>query len=352
MPGEFERHDGTWIVWPESSANWREGARPAQRAFAEVAGAIAESEEVTVGVSERGWENARAALPDSVRLVELTTNWSWVRDHGPSFVIDVIGRRRAVDWRFNSYGFPSQPLYHSATHDDSVARKILEYERAERYRAPIVLEGGSIHVDGEGTLITTEECLLNPNRNGNQTREQIENALRAYTGSEVVIWLGRGAVDDVTSGHVDNVCCFARPGVVLLVWTNDRDDPMHDVCRDARRRLEAATDAGGRPLEVRLLPLPAAQYRTDIEAGSVDQSESVFQPAAGGHLTASYANFYIANDRVLVPLLDERTDDDALAIVADAFPDRTVVGIPSREILLGGGNIHCITQQVPAVFGR
>jgi agmatine deiminase len=349
MPGEFERHDGTWIVWPESGTNWRDGGRPAQRAFVEVARAIAASEEVSVGVTERQWENARAALPDEVRLVELTTNQSWVRDHGPTFVIDAHGRRRGVDWRFNNYGLDAYPRYYSATHDDAVARKILEYERVDRYVAPIVLEGGSIHVDGDGTLITTEDCLLNPNRNGDLTRLQIETALRAYTGSEVVIWLGRGAVHDITSGHVDNLCCFVRPGVVLLAWTDDPGDPMSAVCLDARRRLEAATDARGRSLEVRLVPMPPAQYRTPDEATGVDRaSDSTLSAAAGDHLTATYVNFYIANDLIAVPLFDERTDEAALEVLADAFPDRRVVGLPSREILLGGGNIHCITQQVPA----
>lgn len=348
MPGEFERHDGTWIVWPESGTNWRDGARPAQRAYVEVARAIATSEEVTVGVSERQWENARAALPNDVRVVELTTNQSWVRDHGPTFVVDASGRRRGVDWRFNNYGLNAYARYYSAAHDDAVARKILEYERTDRYAAPIVLEGGSIHVDGEGTLVTTEECLLNPNRNGDLTEPQIEATLRAYTGTEVVIWLGRGAVDDLTSGHVDNLCCFVRPGVVLLAWTDDPSDPMQEVCLDARRRLEAATDARGRSLDVRLVPLPPAQYRTPDEAAGVDRTgEESLAAVAGDHLTASYINFYIANELIAVPLLDERTDDAALAVIADAFPERRVVGIASREILLGGGNIHCITQQVP-----
>ena len=350
MPGEFERHDGTWIVWPESPTNWRDAARPAQRAFAEVAQAIARSENVTVGASERQWENARTALPEDVKVVELTTNQAWVRDHGPTFVIDGTGRRRGVDWRFNLYGNPSFAHHHAARHDDAVARKILEYEHADRYRAPIVLEGGSIHADGEGTLITTEECLLNPTRNGDMGRSQIEEALRVYTSSEVVIWLGRGAVDDVTSGHVDNLCCFVRPGVVLLSWTDDLNDPMYEICNDARQRLEAATDARHRSLEVRLLPLPGALHRTVEEAVGVDRasSDSPVWFAAGDRLTASYANFYIANDHVVVPLLDENTDEVAHSVIAEAFPDRRVVGIPSREILLGGGNIHCITQQVPA----
>ena len=349
MPGEFEPHDGTWIMWPESGDNWREGARPAQRAFVEVASAIAASEDVTVGVSERQWPNARGLLPESVRVVELTANQSWVRDLGPTFVIDASGARRGVDWRFNGYGMHQPHHYYSATRDDAVARKILGYERADRYRAPIVLEGGSIHVDGEGTLITSEECLLNPNRNGDLSRQEIEESLRAYTASEVIIWLGRGALDDVTSGHVDNLCCFARPGVVLISWTDDRDDPMYEICVDIRNRLDASTDARGRSLDIRLLPLPPAQVRNAIEAAGIDRTPAVTDwPAAGDQLTASYVNFYIANSLVVVPLLDERTDENALSVITDAFAERKVIGIESREILLGGGNIHCITQQIPS----
>jgi agmatine deiminase len=348
MPGEFEPHDGTWIMWPESGNNWREAARPAQRAFVEVASAIAASEEVTVGVSERQWPNARGLLPQSVRVVELTANQSWVRDLGPTFVIDASGARRGVDWRFNGYGMHLPHHYYSVTRDDAVAGKILEYERADRYRAPIVLEGGSIHVDGEGTLITSEECLLNPNRNGDLSRQEIEESLRAYTASEVIIWLGQGALNDITSGHVDNLCCFARPGVVLISWTDDRDDPMYEICADIRNRLDASTDARGRSLDIRLLPLPPAQVRSAIEAAGIDRTPAVADwPAAGDQLTASYVNFYIANGVVVVPLLDERTDDTALSVIASAFAERKVIGIESREILLGGGNIHCITQQIP-----
>ena len=314
--------------------------------------AICASEEVTVGVSERGWPNARGLLPDAVRVVELTANQSWVRDLGPTFVIDAGGGRRGVDWRFNGYGIHPPHHYFSATRDDAVARKILQYERTERYRAPIVLEGGSIHVDGEGTLITSEECLLNPNRNGAMPRHEIEQALLAYTGSEIVIWLGRGALDDVTSGHVDNLCCFAAPGVVLISWTDERAAPMYEVCADVRRRLTAASDARGRTLDIRLLPLPDVPPRSSSEASGIDRTPAVSDwPAVGDKLTASYVNFYVANDVVVVPLLDERTDDTALAVIADAFPDRRVVGLASREILLGGGNIHCITQQVPAASG-
>jgi agmatine deiminase len=210
-----------------------------------------------------------------------------------------------------------------------------------------VLEGGSVHVDGEGTVLTTEECLLNPNRNPGLSKEQIERALLDYLGAEKVIWLGRGVFNDETDGHVDNLACFARPGVVLLTWSEDESDPQGAISADALRRLEAATDGRGRPFEVVLLPSPGPLLSSAEEAAGVEHAAGT-QPRRGGdRLAASYANFYIANSRVLMPLLDERHDDEAAAVLRGCFPEREVIGIPAREILLGGGNIHCITQQVP-----
>jgi agmatine deiminase len=211
-----------------------------------------------------------------------------------------------------------------------------------------VLEGGSIHVDGEGTVLTTEQCLLNPNRNPELDRAAIEAALHAYLGTEKVVWLGDGVFADETDGHIDNLACFARPGVVMLTWIEDPDDPQSAISRDALERLEAATDARGRSLEVIKLPAPGPLTATDEEAAGVELVEGT-QPRKGGdRLAASYVNFYLANSRVVYPLLDPTRDDEAAAIIAATFPDREAVGVPAREILLGGGNIHCITQQVPA----
>ena len=253
MPGEFEPHSGCWMAWPERPDNWRLGAKPAQSAYAAVAEAIAEAEPVTMAVSDAQFENARAVLSPAVRVVEVSADDAWIRDHGPTFVVDGDGGRRGVDWHFNAWG----GIYESWDRDERVAAKVLELEGADRYRAPIVLEGGSIHVDGEGTVLSTEECLLNPNRNPELSKEQIERVLLDYLGAEKVVWLGAGVFEDETGGHVDNLACFARPGTVLLTWTDDEDDPQHAISRDARERLEAATDARGRPLKVVLLPSPA-----------------------------------------------------------------------------------------------
>jgi agmatine deiminase len=337
------------MAWPERPDNWRLGAKPAQEAYAAVAEAIAASEPVTMAVSDAQFENCRAMLPPQVRVVEVSTDDAWIRDTGPTFVADGEGRRRGVDWRFNAWGGTEGGLYFPWDRDDRVAAKVLEVEGADRYRAPIVLEGGAIHVDGEGTVLTTEECLLNPNRNPELSREQIERVLLDYLGAEKVIWLGAGVFEDETDGHVDNLACFARPGIVLLTWTDDEEDPQHQISHDARERLKTATDAQGRSFEVVLLPSPGPLQISAEEAHGVDAAAGTVPRSAGDRMAASYVNFYLGNSRIVYPLLDPRHDEEAAAILRRTFPDREVVGVPAREILLGGGNIHCITQQVPAV---
>jgi agmatine deiminase len=348
MPGEFEPHAGCWIAWPERPDNWRLSAEPAQVAYAAVAEAIHACEPVTVAVSDAQFERCRSLLSPSIRVVEISADDAWIRDTGPTFVVDADGRRRGVDWRFNAWGGLQGGLYSSWNRDERVAAKVLEIERAARYRAPIVLEGGSIHVDGEGTVMTTEECLLNPNRNPQLSREQIEQALCDYLGASTVIWLGHGVYDDETDGHVDNLACFARPGVVLLTWSEDESDPQHAISRDAQARLLAVSDARGRSLEVIQLPSPGPITIGEAEARGVEAVAGSRPRRVGDRMAASYTNFYIANSRIVFPLLDERYDEQAAEILSRCFPEREVVGIPAREILLGGGNVHCITQQVPA----
>jgi agmatine deiminase len=349
MPGEFEPHSGCWMVWPERPDNWRLGAEPAQRAYAAVAEAIAGSEAVTMAVSDAQFEHCRSLLHPAIRVVEMSTDDAWMRDIGPTFVVDAEGGRRGVDWRFNAYGGLDGGLYLPWERDERVAEKVLELEGADRYRAPLVLEGGSIHVDGEGTVLTTEECLLHRNRNPALSREQIERLLCDYLGAEKVLWLGRGVYDDETDGHVDNLACFARPGTVLLTWAEDESDPQHAISRDALERLADASDARGRPLEVITLPSPGPLQITAEEARGVEDDAGTKPRRAGDRLAASYVNFHLGTRRVVFPLLDERYDDQAAEILRGCFPEREVVGVPAREILLGGGNVHCITQQVPAV---
>lgn len=344
MPAEFEPHAGCWMLWPERSDNWRQRAEPAQRAFAAVAAAIARFEPVTLGVSVAQYPRARAMLPRAVRVIELSSNDAWMRDVGPTFVRNGAGEIRGIDWRFNAWG----GLYRPFDLDDAVAGKVLELERLAGYRAPIVNEGGALHVDGQGTALVTEQCLLNPNRNPGLTRGQIERLLKRYLGVECVIWLGQGVIADETSGHVDNLACFARPGEVCLTWCEDRSDPQHRVSADAYDRLMQARDARGRRLRVHRLPSPRPLFMTRREAAGIARGEGIRRLRAGQRLAGSYVNFYLANGALIWPLLDDRTDSAVRKILRSIFPDRRIVGVPAREILLGGGNIHCITQQQPA----
>jgi agmatine deiminase len=348
MPAEFEPHAGCWMLWPERPDNWRNGAKPAQRAFSQVAAAIAASEPVSVGVSAAQFANARRLLPPAVRVVELSADDAWMRDVGPTFVVNDRGGLRGIDWIFNAWGGLIGGLYWPWNRDDAVAQKVLEIEGCDRYRAPLVLEGGAIHVDGQGTLITTEECLLDPNRNPRLSRSDIERLLARYLGIEQVVWLGAGVVEDETDGHVDNLCCFVRPAEVVLTWTDDRRDPQYPVSRDAYERLMSARDARGRRFTVHKLHQPGPLAMSKEEANGIDAVEETAPRKAGMRLAASYVNFYLGTRRVVVPLLDPRRDGAALRKLKRLFPRREVLGVPAREILLGGGGIHCITQQVPA----
>ena len=340
MPGEFEPHAGCWMLWPERSSNWRLGAKPAQSAFAAVATAIATSEPVTVGVSARQFVHARSMLPDAIRLVEMSSDDAWMRDVGPTFVVNKRGVARGVDWIFNAWGGLGGGLYFPWDQDDLVARKVLEIEGCDRYRAPLVLEGGAIHVDGEGTLLTTEECLLDPNRNPQLDKGQLEILLHEYLGVTSVVWLSKGVADDETNGHVDNLCCFARPGEVVLTWTDNKRDPQFKRSADAYERLMDSRDAQGRRFKVHKLVQPGPLRRTKVEAREIDVQEGVQPRPAAERLAASYVNFYIANSAIVMPLLDPKHDKQATKQLQKIFPERHIIGVQSREILLGGGNIQ------------
>lgn len=347
MPAEFEPHAGCWMLWPERPDNWRNGAQPAQQVFAEVASTIARFEPVTVGVSAAQYQTARAMLPAQIRVVEMPSNDAWMRDVGATCVINQNGAVRGVDWIFNAWGGHHGGLYAEWDKDDAVAQKMCDMEGLPCYRAPFIMEGGAIHVDGQGTLITTEECLLNPNRNPHLSRVEIENLLQEYAGIEKIIWLGRGVYLDETDGHVDNLCCFVRPGVVALTWTEDTSDPQYEISCDAYERLRRATDARGRQLEVHKIHQPSPLYITQAESDGVVQVDGSHPRHAGQRMAGSYINFYIANGGVIVPIFSDPHDQPALAQLQALFPEREVVGVQAREILLGGGNIHCITQQLP-----
>lgn len=360
MPAEWEPHSQCWMGWPERPDNWRDDALHAQRVFAKVATAISKFEPVTVCASAAQWENARSQLPENIRVIEMSMNDSWFRDTGPTIVVNkssassVAQARKVagIDWNFNSWGGVDDGCYRDWSLDLQVARKILSTERLPRFPHSMVLEGGSIHVDGEGTCLTTEECLLNKNRNPHLTKGQIENELKAYLGVMKIIWLPCGLFgDDDTNGHIDNMCCFSKPGVVLLSWTDDKTDPQYERSVEALTILSDATDARGRKLQIIKLHVPGPLYMTEEEAAGLNQDGEAKPRLAGTRLAASYVNFYIANGGIITPQFgDKKWDGEAVRVLSQAFPKYEVVGIErAREIVLGGGNIHCITQQQPAI---
>jgi agmatine deiminase len=348
MPGEFEQHTRTWLLWPERPDNWREDAIPAQKAFVDVTRAILLFEPVSIGVNPRQYDHARKMLPSQVQVVIIENDDAWMRDCGPTFVIDNSGKMRGIDWIFNAWGGLEGGLYYPWERDDAVPQNVMKLEDMEIYKAPIVLEGGSIHVDGQGTLITTEECLLNPNRNSRLSKDEIEAVLTDYLNVTKFIWLGKGVYNDETSGHVDNLCCFLRPGVVALTWTDDQDDPQYKISSDAYARLQHSVDARGRNLIVHKIHQPNPVTISEKEALGVVTVPGTKPRMAGDRMAASYINFYFCNGGAVVPTFNDPHDQDALVTLQRLLPERKVMGVPAREILLGGGNIHCITQQQPA----
>lgn len=348
MPGEFEPHIGTYLIWPQRSDNWRHGGKPAQKVFAEVAEAISNFEAVTVAVNNDQYANARGMLKENIRVLEISNDDAWVRDCGPTCVVN--GKEvRGVDWRFNAWGGLYDGLYFPWDKDDALAQKVCEAERLNTYPLEdFVLEGGSIHVDGEGTLVTTEECLLSPGRNPQMSREEIENTLKEYLNLEKIIWLKRGIYNDETNGHVDNIFSFVKPGEVILGWTEDKNDPQYEISAECLEILENATDAKGRKLKIHKMLLPKPILITEEESLGVDAVNGTLPRKEGDRLAASYVNFYICNNAVIYPRFHDENDDKAEALLKECFPQRQIVGIYAREILLGGGNIHCITQQIPA----
>ncbi|WP_133010379.1 agmatine deiminase [Marinomonas flavescens] len=346
MPGEHEPQEQVWLAWPIRGDNWRESGKPAQQAFVAVATAIAQSTAVTVVVLASHYDIARQSLNEDIRVLERPYNDCWMRDIGATYVVNNKGERRAVSWQFNAWGGDVDGLYSPWDLDDAMAINMATITGDDYYQAPLFLEGGSIHCDGEGTLYTTEECLLHPSRNPDLSKQDIEALLADYVNIEKVIWLKDGLFNDETNGHIDNILHVIRPGVVALTWCDDKNDPQYAISRAAYKVLSETTDAKGRTIEIIKLPLPGPLYMSATESQGIQQTDTM-ERQAGDRLAASYANFLISNQCVIFPLLDTKTDPQAQQILAAAFPQHRLIGVPAREILLGGGNIHCITQQVP-----
>ncbi|MFD7026753.1 agmatine/peptidylarginine deiminase [Streptomyces sp. NPDC059917] len=327
MPAEWTPHERCLMAWPTRQDLWGAVFDTVKYEYAQVATAIATFEPVTMVALPGSGAEARELCGAGVEVIELPLDDSWFRDSGPIFVLGTDGERAGVDFRFNAWG----GKHHPYDTDDKISAALLDHLGVERVDSRMILEGGSITVDGEGTLITTEQCLLHPNRNPGMSKQEIEAELIARLGVTKVIWLPYGGLlDTETDGHVDGVCAFVAPGKVLVQLPDDPTHPDYERMRANRAVLEAATDAAGRRLEVLELP------------------QSAFVQVDGKETEVGYLNFYIANGGVVVPVAGLPGDEGALAVIAAALPDRKVVGVRTRVIAYGGGGVHCITQQVPS----
>ncbi len=363
MPGEFERHDATVMIWPWRPGSWGTDTTKAREAFRCIIHELSNCEDVYVLANKASIDNANMMLhtasdaqycPDRIHIIECENDDAWARDTGATFVLGSKNgtvSRIGMDWCFNAWGGTYNGLYASWKNDDLVAKAICDITGDARIRLDdFVLEGGSIHVDGEGTLITTEECLLSPGRNPKLSREEIEDVLKKCLGIEKVIWIPYGIYNDETDGHIDNICAFSRPGEVLLAWTDDKDDPQYERSLRAYEILSGETDAKGRRLSVTKLPIPSKPILIDEEdLSNLDFEDGEDVREVGERLAASYINHYIANDRILVPVFGDDNDGVAINILKECYPERKIVPIDAGIILKGGGNIHCITQQIPSI---
>lgn len=325
MPAEWEPHDRCYMAWPCNPQTWFGYDKEAKASYAEVAQAIARFEPVGMLTPPELLGEARAALGPGIDLVPMELDDSWVRDNGPFFVRSPEGEVAIVQFGFNGWGGRFTPY----ARDAQVPALLVKSLGLPLYRAPMIAEGGAICVDGEGTLLTTESCLLNPNRNGGRSRGEVEAVLRSYLGARRVLWLSQGMHGSVVDGHIDGIAAFIGPGKVLAAVARDPSDANHAILRENLERLGSMTDWKGRSLEVIQIPLPTRRQ------------------LAGLRVAATYINFYIANGGVVAPTFGDPADGEALAILANAFPDREVVGVRSEYIGIGGGVIHCITQQSP-----
>ncbi|ULO07289.1 agmatine deiminase family protein [Paenibacillus sp. 19GGS1-52] len=330
MPAEWAKHQRTFISWPvQASMCFPDNHVSVCQGYADIIAAMAEFEPVTVLVNPDELERVKSLVGGTnVTLLPIEHSDAWLRDNGPTFVVNKEGKLAGVNWKFNAWGGKYAPW----DLDDKVAPQILEQLKVTRFDAPLVMEGGSIHTDGEGTLLTTEECLLNVNRNPELGRGDIENYVMKYTGTESIIWLKRGLSGDETDGHVDNIACFAAPGKVIIQFCEDPQDENYEITAENVRILENAIDAQGRKLEIIKIQQPP---RVDGEEG---------------RLTLSYLNFYFVNGGIILPVFGgtaAETDRLAEQVLTELFPDRRIRTVNGMAVITEGGNVHCTTQQMP-----
>jgi agmatine deiminase len=325
MPPEWAEHQRTFMEWPRKEAEWPEPFQAVLPAFAAIVKAIAGFEPVTVIAHPSLAGEAARYCGSNVEILAIEHNDSWIRDNGPTFLKNDQEELAGVNWIFNAWGgkFPSRL-------DNLVAPKLLQHYRVPCFNAPLVMEGGSFHVDGEGALLTTTECLLNPNRNPHLKREEIETYLKQYLNVSKIIWLKQGWFGDDTDGHIDNIACFARPGVVIVQVCSDPKDPNYEISQENLDILKDSTDAKGRPLKIIEIEQPPAEYYGNLR------------------LTLSYLNFYFVNGGIIMPVFgNSKTDKTALKVLKKTFPKRKIVAVDGLTIARGGGNVHCLTQQMP-----
>ena len=356
MPSEFEKQTATWLGWPSNSGTFR--LKGAQLAIEQCARIISKYQIVHIVAQPSVWEEAYERFKGcpNIFVDELDSDDNWLRDIAPTFLIKPVGKNRfmrSVGWKFNGWGNP-KTIEHDK--DALVAVKISGFLSVPIYKKfDFVCEGGSFSVDGQGTLVTTEECLLNPNRNKNLTKAQIANNLCNYLNLTKIIWLPYGVFHDTdTNGHVDNMCVFAGVGKVMLTWPKgcgtpeceDKEQEMRSLA--AMDVLENSTDAKGNKITVYKIPHPPKLYYTKSEAKSLPSTDDgSFARKGGTRMAASHVNLIITNDVIVVPIFHCSSDNEAIKAVSEVFPNKKVVGVYAREILLGGGNIHCMSQQQP-----
>ena len=337
MPAEWHGHSATWLTWPKDPETWPGRVAQVEEIFIQMMAALTPYETVHLLVDDDRAEQAirqrcSFASASNIRFHQIKTADSWIRDYGPNFLIDRVGNLAFNDWRFNAWG----NKYEQLTKDDRIPSLLEHTLQAPRFEPGIVMEGGSIEVNGLGCVLTTEQCLLNPNRNPHLTRNDIEQYLRDYLGVEKVLWLGEGIVGDDTDGHIDDIARFVAPSVIVCAVEDDPADANYKLLQDNLARLRAMTDMNDQPFEIVTLPMPGIVGGTSTEARNLDR------------LPASYANFYIANKVVLAPVFGHSNDLRAVETLQRVFPDRRVLPINCEPLVWGMGTIHCVTQQQPA----
>ena len=340
MPAEWYPHAATWLTWPKDPETWPGRVEQVEKTYLEIIAALAPHETVNLLVDDDTTEQAvrrHCNFPgaENVRFHQIPTVDSWIRDYGPNFLLSHDGKAGAFnDWIFNAWG----NKYEALKQDDEIPRLLEPILKLSRFEPGIVLEGGSIEVDGNGCVLTTEQCLLNPNRNPQLSRGEIEQCLKDYLGVVKVLWLGEGIVGDDTDGHIDDIARFVAPNVIVCAVEDDPQDANYEILQDNLKRLKVMTNANDRPFEIVTLPMPGIVGGSSTATRDLDR------------LPASYANFLIANNVVLLPVFGHPNDARAVETLQRVFRDRRVVPIDCEPLVWGMGTIHCLSQQQPALI--